>query len=877
MIYYKRGIIVNRMGRNMKKIKTGIIFTNDKCIGCNRCIMVCPVPGANRSVFQDGTNRITVDPVKCIHCGNCIKECRHDARGFIDDTEAFIRDLGNKKISVLLAPSFFLLYPNTSGKIINFLLANGISAAYDVSFGVDIYMWATLKFYDEHPKGGYILQSCPSFVNFASKFSPEFLSRLIPVQSPAVCSAIYIHKYLKKDESLAFIGPCIAKKDEFDSPETNGEIKYNITFDHLIKAMNDIDLSEYPNTFPDKNNTLGSIAAYECGLKENLSNFVGEDKYLLGVDNGVYYLPYYEYYEKQLFKCGHTPYAMDILTCEHGCIGGPGTEPVKRNQAAIARDYIDDKLTAYGTNPELYSKTSTNDEKKAVLYERFKNLDLNDFERKYTGQFIRKQTIPAGVIDEIFTHMYKTSESDRCIDCGSCGYGTCKAMAEAIALGYNRKENCVYYEKEENKRLYLTDIMTGIPNVSYFNTRLSEIIRNDEGGKYAVISFSLAGWELINERFTYAEGDKGIIEFAKTAEKLANKDELIAHHGGVDFLAVINKKKLNRFLDQIQNIKVHLNDGLKEEEYPLTVTAGIYMMNDYERVAETVIGRTNMAAANARTGSSNIVFYDKSMKEQLLESIQLVKAFPDALKNEEFLVYYQPKIEVVSSQMHGAEALARWKTKKELIPPGKFIPLFEKNALICQLDFYMLEHVCEDLRRWIDEGLSPVCISVNFSKMHFRNEHFVDEIEKIVDRYEVPHKYIEIEITESAYEKTKENLKSILKALNEKGFSTSIDDFGAGYSSLNLLSQLDFKVLKLDKAFLDSGIEEEKVKNVIDSVITMAKKLKMKVVAEGVEKREELELLKLLSCDLIQGFYFDRPIPVADFEKRLRIPDYYQA
>lgn len=861
----------------MKKQNNGLIYTNDNCIGCNRCIMVCPVPGANKSVSADGLNRIVVDPSKCIHCGNCIKECRHDARDFIDDTESFIKDLGNKKISIILAPSFFLLYPDTSGKIINFLLANGISSAYDAGFGADIYVWACLKYYDSHPEGGYILNSCPSFVNFTEKFSRELMNRLIPIQSPAVCSAIYIHKHLKNTDSLAFIGPCIAKKDEFDSSDTNGEITYNITFSHLMKALEGIDLSGYPNTFPSRNITLGNIAALEGGLKKNLTNFLDEDKYVLGVDNGVYYLPYYEYYEKQIFKDGKAPYATDVITCEHGCIAGSGCGPLKRNQAEIVHDYVKDKLLAYEQNPDLYSRQKSPEEKKAALYERFKELEPKDFVRKYTGHFIRKQVIPAGVIDEIYMHMHKPAREDRCIDCGACGYGTCREMAEAIALGYNRKENCVYFEKEENKRLYLTDIMTGIPNVSYFNARLTKIIKNDQGGKYAVISFSLAGWELVNERFTYAEGDKGIIEFAKAAEKLADKDELIAHHGGVDFLAVINKKKLNKFLSQIQDIKIHLNDGLKEEEYPVSLTAGIYMMNDYERVAETVIGRTNMAAANAKTGHSNIVFYDQSMKEQLLESIQLVKSFPDALKHEEFLVYYQPKIETITSQMLGAEALVRWKTKKEIISPAKFIPLFEKNALICQLDFYMLEHVCADLKRWIDNGLKPVCISVNFSKMHFRNENLADEIEHLVDKYDVPHKYIEIEITESAYEKTKDSLKAVLKALTAKGFSTSIDDFGAGYSSLNLLSQLDFKVLKLDKAFLDSGIEDEKVKNVIDSVISMAKKLKMKVVAEGVEKREELELLKMLSCDLIQGYYFDRPIPVADFEKRLKIPDYYQS
>ena len=860
----------------MKKQRHGLIFTNDKCIGCNRCIMVCPVPGANKSVVKDGKNRIIVDPVKCIHCGNCIRECRHEARDFDDDTEAFINDLGNEKISVILSPSFFLLYPKTYGKIVNFLLSNGINTAYDGSMGVDIAIWAGLKFLDEHSEGGYIFNSCPSFANFVQKFSPEMMERIIPVQSPAVCMAIYIHKYLKNTDKIAFISPCISKKDEFDSPETNGEISYNITFDHLVKAIGNLDLGSYPDDFPGRNTTLGMVAAIEGGIKRNLLNFIPEDKFIMSVDNGVYYLPYYEYYENQVFSNDKAPFVSDIMTCEHGCIDGPGTETVKRNQAEIAYDYVKLGLKAVERNQELYSKKLDYKERKKALYERFKDFDPKDFSREFKSKYIHKQSIPHSVIDEIFNHMYKTSASDRCIDCGSCGYGTCKEMAEAIALGYNRKENCVYFEKEENKRLYLTDIMTGIPNVSHFNAKLAEIIKDDKGGRYSVISFSLRDWELVNERFTYAEGDKAIVEYAKAVEKLADKDELVAHHGGVDFLAVINKKRLNNFIHQIQGIKVHPNDGLKEIEYPANITAGIYMMHDYERVAETVVGRTNIAAANAKSGESNIVFYDKSMKEQLLETLQLIKAFPEALKKEEFVIYYQPKVDTVTSELNGAEALVRWKTNKELIPPGKFIPLFEKNGLICHLDLYMLEHVCMDIRKWIDKGIEPVCISVNFSKIHFKDITFSDKVESIVDKYMIPHKFIEIEITESAYEETKDSLKTILKALNAKGFSTSIDDFGSGYSSLNLLSQLDFQVLKLDKAFLDSGIEEEKVKNVVDSVITMAKKLDMKVVAEGVERKEELDLLRLLSCDLIQGFYFDRPIPMEDFEKRLKIPDYYK-
>ena len=187
----------------------------------------------------------------------------------------------------------------------------------------------------------------------------------------------------------------------------------------------------------------------------------------------------------------------------------------------------------------------------------------------------------------------------------------------------------------------------------------------------------------------------------------------------------------------------------------------------------------------------------------------------------------------------------------------------------------MLRTVCHDLRKWIDDGNEPVCISSNFSKLHFENTDVVDRIIEIADEFAIPHKYIEIEITETTYEGRKEILTQVLNRLKESGFSTSIDDFGSGYSSLNILSELDFQVLKLDKAFLDSGIDNMKVRNIVESVITMAKKLRMRVVAEGVEHREELDFLKELSCDLIQGYYFDRPMPIKEFEKRLTTPDYY--
>ena len=422
----------------MRKHQTGLIYTNDNCIGCNRCIMSCPVPGANKSVSKDGKNIIVVDPEKCIHCGNCLNECRHHAREYLDDTSEFLKDLGKKKITLLLAPSFFLLYPDSAGKIINYLIEKGATTAYDASIGADIAIYCYLKYLDEHPEGGVILHNCPAIVNFVEKFSKDLFAKLIPVQSSAVCAAIYVHKYLKNTDKIAFISPCIAKKDEFDSPETFGEISYNVTFRHLMDALLNVDLNDYPDTFEGRCDTLGVLSAAENGIKKCFANFCDDDKFILAAANAVYHLPYYEYYEKTVFSGENCPYATDLATCDHGCIGGPGTEILKPNQAEIAHNCIKLKTKATAANPDLYSKKVSASERKSALYHRFKDLDPQDFKREYTGKFLRKQLVPESVIDEIFTHMYKKTENERCIDCGSCGYSTCRELAEAIALGYNR-------------------------------------------------------------------------------------------------------------------------------------------------------------------------------------------------------------------------------------------------------------------------------------------------------------------------------------------------------------------------------------------------------------------------------------------------------
>lgn len=253
-----------------------------------------------------------------------------------------------------------------------------------------------------------------------------------------------------------------------------------------------------------------------------------------------------------------------------------------------------------------------------------------------------------------------------------------------------------------------------------------------------------------------------------------------------------------------------------------------------------------------------------------VEGLSFFRRLLAAIQNGEFVVYFQPKVSISDLSVAGAEALVRWNDNGEIVPPIKFIPFCERTGLVIDIDFYVLEETCRRMREWMDKGIDLVRISVNFSKYHFNEPGIAERIYKVIRSYGIPTEYIEVEFTETAYLDKEELLEYTVDKLKSYGIKSSIDDFGSGYSSLNLLQNMDFEVVKLDKSLLGKGVENGKARKVISSIIHMAKELGMEVLAEGVETPEELKLLRDLNCDVVQGFLFDRPLPVDAFEKRLR-------
>ena len=247
--------------------------------------------------------------------------------------------------------------------------------------------------------------------------------------------------------------------------------------------------------------------------------------------------------------------------------------------------------------------------------------------------------------------------------------------------------------------------------------------------------------------------------------------------------------------------------------------------------------------------------------------------YRDALRDEEFLVYYQPKVELTSYRLTGAEALCRWSHGGELIAPYLFIPVLEEDDSICALDFYMLEHTCRDIRAFMDDGLSPVCVSVNLSRRHLDNPRLLEDIIEVIDRNGIPHEYMEIELTETTTDADFGDLRPLLDGLREAGVRTAVDDFGVGYSSMNLLRELPWSTLKIDKNFMptgERGPEYNKNIEMLKALISMSNAMGIECLSEGVETAEQIAILKKYGCLIAQGFFFDRPLPREEFIRRLR-------
>ncbi|MDD3369559.1 MAG: EAL domain-containing protein [Lachnospiraceae bacterium] len=442
-----------------------------------------------------------------------------------------------------------------------------------------------------------------------------------------------------------------------------------------------------------------------------------------------------------------------------------------------------------------------------------------------------------------------------------------------------KRDNAVFlftnieYEVEAKEKLTfmaLNDALTRIPNMRTFSTDVAEMLRTYPKEEFLMISIDIGQFRLVNKLFRYSEGDNVLKYFAtKLQEIIESYDKGIYCRMASDiFYACISEKEnVEEFLSVLQT-------GMKNYplKFELKLYFGIFKITDRMEPVEYMVEHSSYARLEAKKNPlQNIAYYNDELKKKEFFEAVVVSEMEQALQEGQFEVYYQPKCNSLTKQIIGAEALIRWNNpEKGYLSPGIFIPIFEQNGFVTEVDYYVCTQVCKKIREWMDHGVTPVPVSINISRCDLYDKELLSRIMSTVDEYQVPHNLIEFEITESAFILESNLLVSFTKALRKEGFCVLIDDFGSGYSSLNSLKNIDVDVLKIDIAFLPVSTGEKKSPIIMEAVINMAQKLGLDTVAEGVETVEQLELLEKLGCYKIQGYYFYKPMAVTDFEKLLR-------
>jgi len=422
-----------------------------------------------------------------------------------------------------------------------------------------------------------------------------------------------------------------------------------------------------------------------------------------------------------------------------------------------------------------------------------------------------------------------------------------------------------------------TDLSVDLPNVTGFLRFATEKFSRGLLEEYIGVYFNIHNFKYVNNILPYIKADEVMGMYVNMLKKAINSEEIVARLGGDNFVALIHVENIEHFFSFISNINIIYQNEEDERKFSFSATIGASKMKDISRIGE-VMQRISIAYQVARQQeSTEVVYYKDEYFKDVAKQKEIIAGFQRGLEQQEFVVHYQPKVMADDKTIYGGEALVRWNRQGTLIYPGDFIPVLERDGSICKLDFYVLDKACALLEDCMKKGLDLPRISINFSRKHIGNTCLVREIVEVIDRHKIPHEYVEIELTESEDFRDYIVMAKLIDALKAEGISTSIDDFGTGYSSLNMLKMTSIDILKIDKSFIP--LEEEcKEKNkdciMFENIAHLAKALGVMVVAEGVETKQQYEYLKQMGCDIIQGYYFDKPLIQEQFLEKIKMGSY---
>jgi len=416
----------------------------------------------------------------------------------------------------------------------------------------------------------------------------------------------------------------------------------------------------------------------------------------------------------------------------------------------------------------------------------------------------------------------------------------------------------------------ITDALTDAENQAGLTRFIGKIMAQGRIKEYASLFINLKNFRYVNKSMGSQAGDLALKVYVSSAKVFLAADEMIARMGGDNFVVILKKDNVDAFISKFSNLPVSITMGPKPLSFTVQSRMGVFFASEKDTISELMNCSAIALSVARKLRTTDVVRFTKDMMVEALHQREISSEFRKSLGNREFVVYYQPKVNLETKQLCGAEALVRWIRHKTIVPPMDFVPILEKEGSICALDFFVFETVCKDIQKWTEQGIEPVRISVNFSKIHLRDDDLAGKILDTIAKYNVNTKYIEIELTEVSDYDDSVAMGTFVTTMRQNGISVSIDDFGTGYSTLNVLKNFDVNVIKLDKSLLDNiGNDKSMDEVLVRNVVNLAREMNKEVIAEGVESEQQAQFLSQINCNSVQGFLFDKPLKTEDFESRL--------
>ena len=456
-------------------------------------------------------------------------------------------------------------------------------------------------------------------------------------------------------------------------------------------------------------------------------------------------------------------------------------------------------------------------------------------------------------------------------------------VGESIQDMMDQADKCLYYGKTHGKNQIVSmvesevtpfnstvQLLSGLPNASGYMREVENLKKNGNISSYSAFYFNIKRFGIINREIGQENGDDLLRLYADRLREFIEEDELIGHLGGDNFMALIHRERQELMTEFLAGVPLELDLKTGRRKFTLAATVGIWEIDDDKIESGEIISRPSMALNQAKNvRHKNVVIISDDQIARIRQQKSVLAEYKEALEKEEFKVFYQPKVDSRTSCLVGAEGLVRWMRDGKTVSPGIFIPPLEESGEILLLDYYVLKHVCMDMKRWEREGFQLVKVSVNFSRKDLRDSGLAENINRIIEETGIDKKMIEIEVTETTDEEEHGALTAFINKLYDYGIMTAIDDFGAGYSSLSTLREFRVKTLKIDRSFINTDNFSWKDEIILKDIIHMAQELGMDIITEGVERQDQLFFVNKAGCFIIQGYYYDKPLPIEDFEKRL--------